>query len=258
MRILLTNDDGIHAPGLFALYQALQADYKLDVVAPLTEMSAISHAISLNSPLRVTKINKKGAFFGNAITGTPADCVKIAVQELLKDPPDMILSGINLGANVGINVLYSGTVAAATEGAFSGIPSAAISLNTLNDPDFLFAAQFSKKVVQFITEKGITNGTTLNVNIPAVPPKEITGVRFTRQGTIRMNDHFEQHQDPRRNLYYWLSSKMFIEDSDTNTDYMALRENKISITPIHYDRTCNSELARLQENSCKNRFFFKD
>jgi len=120
MKILLTNDDGIYAPGLLALHHALESDYDVHVVAPSSEMSAVGHAITISSPLRVREINKNGSFFGYAVKGTPADCVKIAVQELLDEPPDIILSGINLGANVGVNVLYSGTVSAATEGAFLG------------------------------------------------------------------------------------------------------------------------------------------
>ena len=126
MKILLTNDDGIYAPGLFALYEALITDYEVHVVAPESEMSAVGHAITLTLPLRVQEVKRNGSFFGYAITGTPADCVKIAVQELLEEPPDIILSGINLGANVGVNILYSGTVSAATEGAFLGVKSAAI------------------------------------------------------------------------------------------------------------------------------------
>ena len=130
MRILLTNDDGIHAPGLFALYEVLKSDHEVHIVAPESEMSAVGHAITLNAPLRVQKIYKDGSFFAHAVSGTPADCVKIAVQELLERPPNIILSGINLGANVGVNILYSGTVSAATEEAFLGLRSAAISLAT--------------------------------------------------------------------------------------------------------------------------------
>ena len=150
MKVLLTNDDGIYAPGLMALYQALNSDFEVVIVAPEAEMSAVGHAITLTSPLRVRNINKNGSFFGYGVTGTPADCVKIAVQELLETPPDIILSGINLGANVGVNVLYSGTVSAATEGAFLGIRSAAISLDTLRSPNFSFAARFSREIIRFM------------------------------------------------------------------------------------------------------------
>ncbi|MBK5099509.1 MAG: 5'/3'-nucleotidase SurE [Desulfobacteraceae bacterium] len=246
MKILLTNDDGIHAPGLFALYDALKSDYDLDIVAPESEMSAVGHAITLTSPLRVQEVRKNGVFFGYAVTGTPADCVKIAVQELIERPPDIVLSGINPGANVGVNVLYSGTVSAASEGAFLGIPSAAISLNTRQNPDFRFAARFSKEVIRFLIQSKLKKGTALNVNIPALPPEKITGVCVTRQGTSRFEEHFERRNDPRGNVYYWLTGETPVGNGSPDTDSMALKENKITITPIHYDLTCPEELERLR------------
>lgn len=246
MRILLTNDDGIHAPGLLALYRALKTEYSVEIVAPESEMSAVGHAITLSLPLRVREVRKKGIFFGYAVSGTPADCVKIAVQELLRHRPDIILSGINLGANVGVNILYSGTVSAATEGAFLGVPSAAISLATRKEPDFAFAARFSKEVVRFIVKNGLKEGSALNVNIPAVPPDKITGVCFARQGTSRFEERFERRNDPRGNVYYWLSGEKFIENGKPDNDSTALKENKITITPIQYDLTCEKELMRLK------------
>jgi len=249
MKILLTNDDGIHAPGLFALYQALRTDHDLYVVAPESEMSAVGHAITLTSPLRVQEVYKNGSFFGYAVTGTPADCVKIAIQELFEGPPDIILSGINLGANVGVNILYSGTVSAATEGAFLGVRSAAISLNTLQNPDFEFAAQFSKKIIRVLRESGLKSGTALNVNIPALPTEKIMGVCFTKQGTSRFKEHFERRSDPRGNVYYWLSGEIPVENGNSDTDARALKDNMITITPIHYDLTCEKELNRLKSIS---------
>jgi 5'-nucleotidase len=249
MKILLTNDDGIYASGLRALYHALAPDHEVFIVAPETEMSAVGHAITLTRPLRVQEVFKNGLFYGYAVTGTPTDCVKIGVQELLKRPPDIILSGINLGANVGINVLYSGTVSAATEGAFLGVPSAAISLGTRNDPDFNFAGQFSKEIIRFMAENPLGKKTALNVNIPPVPPEKITGISITRQGTWRCEERFERRNDPRGNVYYWLAAEMLVEDGRGDTDVMALRDNKISITPIHCDLTSERELARLRSMS---------
>lgn len=246
MRILLTNDDGIHAPGLLALYEALKSDHQLHIVAPESEMSAVGHAITLTSPIMVQAVHKGGTFFGHAVKGTPADCVKIAVQELLHKPPDMVLSGINVGANVGVNILYSGTVSAATEGAFLGIRSAAISLATLKDPDFRFAARFSKEIIRFMMESDLKDGTALNVNIPAVPPEKIRGVSLARQGTSRFEERFERRNDPRGNVYYWLMGEKFIENGNPDNDSVALRQNKITITPIHYDLTCEKELKRLK------------
>jgi 5'-nucleotidase len=246
MKVLLTNDDGIHAPGLFALYQELKKDFDLYIVAPETEMSAVGHAITLTSPLRVQSISKNGTFYGYSVTGTPADCVKIAVQELLEVPPDIILSGINLGANVGVNVLYSGTVSAANEGAFFGIKSAAISLDTRQDPDFGFAARFSREIIGFMTGQGLKQGTALNVNIPAVPADRIGGVAITRQGVSRFKEKFERRVDPRGNIYYWLSGETPVEEEDPEADASALKKSMITITPINYDLTCRDEIERLK------------
>jgi 5'-nucleotidase len=245
MKILLTNDDGIHAQGLFTLFNELRPEYDVDIVAPESEMSAVGHAITLSSPIRVQEVYKNGLFFGYAVTGTPADCVKIAVQELLDIPPDIILSGINLGANVGVNVLYSGTVSAATEGAFLGIRSAAISLATRKDPDFSFAASFAKEIIKFMQENDLKAGMALNVNIPAVSPEAIKGVCLARQGTSRIEERFERRSDPRGNVYYWLAGEKFVENGTQDTDYLALKENRITITPIRYDLTCEAELIRL-------------
>jgi 5'-nucleotidase len=246
MKVLLTNDDGIHAPGLMALYQELHPDFEVEIVAPDSEMSAVGHAITLTSPLRVQAVHKNGTFFGYGVKGTPADCVKIAVQELLESPPDIILSGINPGANVGVNVLYSGTVSAATEGAFLGIKAAAISLDARRDPDFRFAARFSREIIRYVMAHGLRERTALNVNIPALPVEEILGVSITRQGVGRFEERFERRIDPRGNVYYWLSGEMPIEEGFTDTDACALKENKISITPISYDLTCREEVGRLQ------------
>ena len=245
MRILLTNDDGILAEGLIALYEELKDDFELSLVAPETEMSAVGHAITLSNPLRVRRFKRNGAFFGYGVSGTPADCVKIGVQEILKQRPDIILSGINLGSNVGINLLYSGTVSAATEGAFLGIPSVAISLNTKNDPDFSFPAKFSRQMIRFVMDNGLKEGTALNVNIPAIPEDQIKGISFTTQDLVRHRDRYEKRNDPRGNVYYWLASETPVEESMPNTDLKALMENRITITPITFDLTDLKEVKRL-------------
>ncbi|MDH3852266.1 MAG: 5'/3'-nucleotidase SurE, partial [Deltaproteobacteria bacterium] len=154
MRILLTNDDGIYAKGIEVLHEQLSKDHDVVVVAPETEQSAVGHAITLTDPLRVKSISRNGAFFGYAVKGTPADCVKLAINELMKPPPDLVVSGINLGANVGINVIYSGTVSAATEGTILGIPAIAVSINTFRDPDFRPAARFALLLVRQVREHG--------------------------------------------------------------------------------------------------------
>ena len=245
MKILLTNDDGILAEGLIALYEELKGDFDLSVVAPEMEMSAVGHAITLSNPLRVRRFKRNGNFFGYAVSGTPADCVKIAIQEILQQRPDMIISGINRGSNVGLNLLYSGTVSAATEGAFLGIPSVAISLNTKNDPDFSFPAKFSRRMISFVLNNSLREGTALNVNIPALPKNQIKGISFTTQDLVRQRDTYEKRDDPRGNSYYWLASETPIEESIPNTDLKALQENCITITPITFDLTDLKEVERL-------------
>lgn len=246
MKVLLTNDDGIHAPGLNALYNELNGDFDLFVVAPESEMSAVGHAITLDSPLRVREVYKNGSFFGFGVSGTPADCVKIAVQEILETTPDVIISGINLGANVGVNVLYSGTVSAATEGAFLGIRSAAISLNTRKEPDFSFAARFSREIIKFMEKNNLKDGIALNVNIPAISADKIKGISVTRQGVARMKESYERRIDPRGNVYYWLSGEFPVKGEIPDADSNALQEERITITPISYDLTSAEEMKRMQ------------
>ena len=180
--ILVTNDDGIGAPGLYALVQALKPIAEVTIVAPSVERSAVGHAITLSDPLRVETYDRDETFHGYAVSGTPADCVKIAYWALLDRKPDVLVSGINLGANTGINILYSGTVSAATEGTFLGIPSFAISLTTYQNPDFRYAASFARRMSSILLEKGLPKGTFLNINVPACPADEIEGIALTRQG----------------------------------------------------------------------------
>ena len=168
------------------------------------------------------------------------------MKEILKEPPDVIISGINVGANVGVNVLYSGTVSAATEGAFLGIRSAAISLDTRQDPDFKFAACFTREIIRFITENDLKKGTALNVNIPGVSADEIKGLSITRQGVGSFTERFDRRIDPRGDVYYWLTGQTWEEEDITDTDTNALKENKITITPISYDLTCMEEINRLR------------
>jgi len=246
LKILLTNDDGIHAPGLTALYEELYSDFDVSIVAPETEMSAAGHSITLSNPLKVREIEKNGTFYGFAVNGTPADCVKIAVQQLLAETPDIILSGINLGANTGINVLYSGTVSAATEGTFLGISSAALSLDAMKDADFGFAAGFSRKIIDYIKDNKVNKNTALNVNIPAVPEKEIKGVSLARQSLTIHREKYEQRIDPRGNVYYWLTGEFSPDERAADTDTALLKQNMITITPITYDLTCLGVLERMK------------
>jgi 5'-nucleotidase len=248
MRFLLTNDDGIYAKGLSALYQELSKDADCLIVAPEVEQSAVGHAITLFRPLMVRRARKYGQFLGYAVTGTPADCVKIGIKELSDKPVDLVVSGINAGANVGINVIYSGTVSAATEGVIMGVPSMAISLDAHGDADFSFAARFARKMAAFILEDCTVENTAINVNIPAIPEEEIKGVVVTKQGKARLIENFEKRVDPRENFYYWLAGETKLSDhEELNSDACALRKGMISITPLYYDLTRHDVLKELSE-----------
>ncbi len=245
MRILLTNDDGIFAEGLCALYDALAEEHEVFVVAPEAERSAVGHAITIADPLRVKKVKRGRKFFGYAVNGTPADCVKIAIHELIGPEIDLVLSGINRGANVGINVLYSGTVSAATEGVILGYPGIAISINAYRDPDYCFAAYFASCLVENL-EKIIFDSTfCLNVNIPALPAHQIKGIKWVKQSTTRLLEKFEKRIDPHGNIYYWQCSERFTE-TDPETDVMALAEGFITLTPLHFTLTNLEILQQLQ------------
>jgi 5'-nucleotidase len=237
LHILLTNDDGIHAPGLWAIYQTLQQEHQVEVVAPESEQSAVGHAISLLNPLRVKKVRRNGMFFGWAVSGTPADCVKIAIAEILPQRPDLVVSGINLGSNVGINVLYSGTVSAATEAAIMGIRSMAVSLSTYKEPDFGVAARFAARLVLELPRSNLPEGVCLNVNVPSLPENQIKGVRLTRQEDGVLVERYERRVDPRENIYYWLAGINSHRQSVPGTDFWAVENGYISITPIHHDLT---------------------
>ncbi|MEC7730694.1 MAG: 5'/3'-nucleotidase SurE, partial [Candidatus Neomarinimicrobiota bacterium] len=191
-KILITNDDGIFAPGIYALWEAMQEVGQTMVVAPDTEQSAVGHAITLSDPLRVEGIHRTGGFEGFAVSGTPADCAKIAIRSLMDKKPDVLISGINRGANLGNNIIYSGTVSAATEGTMLGIPSVAISINSFNSDEFRGAKETAIKVVHYLTNNTLPSGTLLNVNVPYCPPEEIKGIKVTRQGNQYFQDDFDQ------------------------------------------------------------------
>ncbi len=248
VNLLLTNDDGIYARGLSALREELSKDANCLIVAPETEQSAVGHAITISRPLMVRRAKKNGAFWGYAVSGTPADCVKIGVRELSEKPIDFVVSGVNLGANVGINVIYSGTVSAATEGAILGVPSMAISLDTHRDADFSFAARFARRMVKFMIEVNTLRNIPLNINIPAIPEKDIKGIAVVKQGRARLMENYEKRVDPRDNIYYWLAGETQLpEKEELDSDACSLRKGMITITPIYYDLTRHDALPSLDE-----------
>lgn len=245
MRFLLTNDDGIYAKGLSALYRALSRDADCLIVAPEIEQSAVGHAITVFRPLMVRPARKNGHFLGYAVAGTPADCVKIGLRELSDGPVDLVVSGINRGANVGTNVIYSGTVSAATEGAIMGVPSMAVSLDSYDgDADFNVAAKIARKMAALLLKDHLLKHIPVNINVPALPEGEIRGVVVVRQGRARLIESYEKRVDPRENIYYWLTGETQLPDQeDPQTDACALRRGMITITPLDYDLTRHDVLA---------------
>src|SRR5512140_159000 len=246
LHILVSNDDGIDAPGIYALVHELRKIARVTVVAPDRQQSAVGHSITMNYPIRAIPFKRNDEFFGYAVEGTPADAVKLAVRFLLKEKPDILISGINHGSNTAINIIYSGTVSAATEGMILGIPSIAVSLTTYGEPDFGYAARFAAKLALMVGEKKLPEGTLLNVNVPAVPENEIRGILLTRQGKSCWDDTFDVRRDPANREYYWLTGKMQILDTDPSTDVIAVREHAISITPIKYALTDETMLGAMK------------
>lgn len=243
MKILLCNDDGIHAPGISVLHDAVSSLGEVSVVAPDAERSAAGHAITLADPIKSMPVEKNGRFFGHAIGGTPADCIKLAVNAMMRDaPPELILSGINLGSNTGISVIYSGTVSAATEGVVLGIPGVAFSLCTYVDPQWKTAAHIAREITRRIQVDLLPSGVLLNVNIPNRPLKEIRGIRVTRMGRSRFIEKFDRRLDPRGRTYYWLDGELEVHDDGEDIDIRAVNEGYVSVTPIHLDLTAYAHL----------------
>lgn len=231
--ILVTNDDGIGAEGIVALRQALRPLGRVMVVAPDREHSATSHAVTLRNPLRATHVEEDVV----SVDGTPTDCVLLAVNGLLPRRPDYVFSGINHGPNMGDDVSYSGTVAAAIEGTLCGIPSVAISRAIWGTGDFSVAAEFATVLARMVMEKGIPNDSLLNVNVPPIKREEIAGVRITKLGTRLYRDAVVKKKDPRGKTYYWIGGEVPTWSHEEGSDFNAVDENMISITPIHLDLT---------------------
>jgi len=237
MNILLTNDDGIYAPGLEALYRQLVVGHTVSVIAPDREQSAVGHGITLNAPLRVNRISLNNSFQGYAVSGTPADCIKMGVLEILDVRPDMVISGINPGANVGVNINYSGTVAAAKEATLYGIKAIAVSIHSREVQCYDEAAAFTKELAENVHANGLPSGTFLNVNIPNRPLKGIAGIRISRLDMDFFPEFIDKRMDPRKRIYYWQGCDSLPEGKATDIDGSALCKDYISITPIKCDQT---------------------
>jgi 5'-nucleotidase len=237
MNILLTNDDGIYADGLWALYKRFRSQHTVTVVAPDRERSAVGHGLTLHQPLRTTSVNINNDLHGYAVNGTPADCIKIGLMEILEQSPDLVISGINLGANVGVNLNYSGTVAAAKEAALYHLPALAVSIKGYRSAAYDQAALFTAQLAKMVLKRGLPMGTMLNVNIPDIPANRIKGVRICRQGTTIYAEYIEKRIDPRNRTYYWHGHESDVSLNDPEYDVAALNEDYIVITPIQCDMT---------------------
>jgi 5'-nucleotidase len=254
MRLLISNDDGVFAPGVRTLANTMAAaGHTVTVVCPDRERSATGHGITLHQPIRANLV--EGIFDARIIawscSGTPSDCVKLALWSLMEEKPDYVLSGINQGANLGTDVLYSGTVSAAMEGIIEGIPSIALSLTSFATKDFQPAADYARALLDHLIENPRAELFLLNVNVPPVTSAEIRGAKITTQGIRKYIEVFEKREDPRGKTYYWLAGEAIeeLEDPEANedmpSDVQAIRDNYITVTPLQYNLTARKELSSL-------------
>ncbi len=233
MHLLLSNDDGYQAPGLVALAQSLREIAKISVVAPHIDRSAASNSLTLQMPLRANEVEADWY----RVDGTPTDCVHLGLTGLLQDEPDMVVAGINCGPNLGDDVIYSGTVAAAIEGRHLGFPAVAVSINSFQAEHFSTAAIVTRNIVQQLINKPLPKDTILNVNVPDVPLADIRGVQTTRLGNRHKSEPAVEAKDPRGKTIYWVGAAGPEQDAGPGTDFHAVSENYVSVSPIHVDLT---------------------
>ena len=240
-RILLTNDDGIHSDGLIKLEEALREVGDVYTVAPASEMSGASHSLTLSRPLRIRRIDERHW----TVDGTPTDCVTLALHQILPaaEMPDICVSGINHGGNLGDDASYSGTVAGALEATILGVPGLAFSLVARENFDFTEAARFAVVAVRYALTEGLPEGTLLNINIPV---GELRGARVTRQGIKHARPIISEHLDPRGKAYYWIGEQYYTSPTEEGTDYHAIEHGYVSVTPMRSDMTNHQALASLE------------
>ena len=257
MNILISNDDGIAANGIRALTEELSKHYNVYVVAPDRERSAAGHSLTLHTPLRVEEIeeSKSGAKRTWVTNGTPGDCVKLGINAILapEEQPDFVISGINHGPNLGSDILYSGTVSCAMEGAMLGVPSIAVSLASMQSEydGFKYTAKFVASLLKKLKDFKFPPKMLLNVNVPALEDDDIIGVAITELGRKMFTDNYEKRVDPRGKVYYWMAGELISEPVTANTDIAAVRNNKISITPVTYEMTRKETMVDLSDILCK-------
>lgn len=248
--ILITNDDGITAPGIRALVEAVKGLGKIVVVAPDKPQSGMGHAITIGHPLRLQKVNVLEGVEAYACSGTPVDCVKLAVDKVIHSKPDICLSGINHGANHSINVIYSGTMSAALEASIESIPSIGFSLLDLSiEADFTAAIQYARILVEHVLQmKKADKHLCLNVNFPKGDPKIIKGIKICRQAYAKYEEEFDERKDPHGRRYYWLTGEFVNFDKSRDTDVWALKNNYVSVVPVQFDLTNYTLKKKLETN----------
>lgn len=241
MHILISNDDGYRAPGLKVLVDSLEKHGLLSVVAPEKNRSGASNSLTLDRPLRAHR-GENDYYF---VDGTPTDCVHLAVTGLLESEPDMVISGINAGANMGDDVIYSGTVAAAMEGRHLGLPSIAVSVDSSDPQHYATAAMAVENIITNLQSKAIPQNTILNINVPDIPWGEVKGFKATRLGSRHKSDGMIKQTDPRGDMMYWVGPPGVAQDAGEGTDFHAVEHHYISVTPLHIDLTQYDSLASL-------------
>lgn len=247
--ILVTNDDGITAPGIRALVEAMRPLGEVVVVAPDSPQSGMGHAITLNKPLRLREVHLFEGLRSFECSGTPVDCVKIAVDKVLHRHPDLCVSGINHGSNSSINVIYSGTMSAAVEASLEGIPSVGFSLlDYSHEADMSAATEVANQIAKQILAHGIPHATLLNVNIPKGKMADIKGIKICRQARAKWEEEYIERQDPFGRNYYWLTGKFVNHDKGNDTDEWALANQFVSVVPVQYDLTAHHAISEINEN----------
>ena len=246
--IFVTNDDGYDAKGIDFLTELMRELGDVKVVAPEDPMSGTGHAVTGREPIRLRKIYSENGFEKYACSGTPVDCVKLGEQMVLGRKPDLMVSGINHGSNAAVNIVYSGTMAAALESTIGGVPSIGFSLlNHSHKADFKHCKKYIMAIVQKVLEKGLPQDTCLNVNIPNIPEKDIKGIKICRQARSRWIEDYEKRTDPAKKEYFWLRGHFELLEDDPATDEWALKNNYVSVVPIHFDMTAHQNIEAIKE-----------
>ena len=248
MKILLTNDDGIYSEGIQILKRQLDNIAEVTVIAPDRERSTIGHAMTLRKPLRIKQVKVNGDSWGYSVNGTPTDCIIIGLLEIMKnEKPDLIVSGINRGPNLGDDIIYSGTVSAAMEGAMRNIPSLALSIAAYENFKFESAALFTKKIISHLIKNNLPENLVLNINFPNIDYKELKGIEITRHGKRVYQDELKKIHDPQGDIHYWLGGDLPEGKIEPDTDFEAIYNRKVSITPLTLDLTNYNIMPKIKD-----------